>query len=591
MDIINSENKHCIIMGDMNMDFLRYNTHSKTNEYLDDIIAHGFLPVISIPTRVTTHTATLIDHIYTNRPSSIHTPGVILTDVSDHYGTVTLCSNKITSPNPSAQLKCVRYFSETNINSFNLKLNETNFEEVYQTNCPNKAYDAFMKLYKQIFEETFPLKNIRVNKKFIKQQPWVTNGLLTSGRRKQKLYLKKLKFPTDTNIKSYKTYLNIYNKTKQTLKRNYFNLTLEEHKFDMKKTWSILNQAIGKHTTKSQYPKSLKVNNIEVNNEQHIADTFNSYFTNIGQTTNHNVPLVDRSFKSYLPNPQLNSMFLEPVLPSTVIETIHKLKTKSSSGHDGISTKLIKSTIVNIINPITYIINKSFETGIVPMEMKIAKVIPIFKNNDQCQVKNYRPISLLPSFSKVLERLMYNKIVQYLNQNNILYKHQYGFRAKHSTIHPIIHLLNNCAEASNKKEAEYTIAILCDLSKAFDVISHKILIHKLNIYGIRGIVSKWLENYLSGRKQFVNINNKISMMSNITCGVPQGSILGPLLYLVYVNDISRSCDMNILSFADDTTAYISNIDLHTLHQEANIGINDLFTWFCANEIFSNQIPS
>jgi len=151
---------------------------------------------------------------------------------------------------------------------------------------------------------------------------------------------------------------------------------------------------------------------------------------------------------------------------------------------------------------------------------------------------------------------MYNKLVQFLNVNNLFFKHQYGFRAKHSTIHPILHLLNHCAEVNNKKDSEFTIAVLCDLSKAFDVISHDILLHKLNIYGIRGIVSEWIKDYLSDRKQYVNIDNNISSITNITCGVPQGSILGPLLYLLYVNDISQSCNMNIVSFADDTTVIV-----------------------------------
>jgi len=187
----------------------------------------------------------------------------------------------------------------------------------------------------------------------------------------------------------------------------------------MKKIWSILNQAIGKNKHTSNYPKSFNVNNSNITNKQLISEAFNTFFTNIGAQTNHNVPKVNTSFQQYLPNPLINSMFLEPVLPSTVIETINKLKTKSSFGHDGISTKLIKATIINIVHPLTYIINKSFESGIVPKDMKIAKVIPIFKNNDPSELKNYRPISLLSSFSKVLERLMYNKLVQFLNVNNL----------------------------------------------------------------------------------------------------------------------------------------------------------------------------
>jgi retron-type reverse transcriptase len=185
--------------------------------------------------------------------------------------------------------------------------------------------------------------------------------------------------------------------------------------------------------------------------------------------------------------------------------------------------------------------------------MKIAKVIPIYKASDPSLLKNYRPISLLPAFSKLLEKIMYDKLMSFLVSKNILYKHQYGFRSKHSTIHPILHFLNHCADANNKPQSEFTLAVLCDLSKAFDVIDHKILLHKLEAYGIRGIPNKWIENYLSNRQQYVQFENSKSSCQPINCGVPQGSILGPLLYLIYVNDIKNSCTSNILSFADDTT--------------------------------------
>ena len=161
--------------------------------------------------------------------------------------------------------------------------------------------------------------------------------------------------------------------------------------------------------------------------------------------------------------------------------------------------------------------------------MKIAKVIPIFKASDPQSIQNYRPISLLTSFSKLLEKIMYDRVITYLNSQNILYKHQYGFRSNHSTIHPIIHLLNHCAEHTNTNIPEYTLAVLCDLSKAFDVINHKILLKKLNVYGIRGIVNKWFASYLCDRSQLVDIDGNTSSSQSISCGVPQGSILGPLL--------------------------------------------------------------
>ena len=243
--------------------------------------------------------------------------------------------------------------------------------------------------------------------------------------------------------------------------------------------------------------------------------------------------------------------------------------------------------IYEIVQPITHILNRSFDTGIVPKEMKIAKVIPIYKAADPSLLKNYRPVSLLTAFSKLIEKLMFNKLISFLNSNSSLYKHQYGFRAKHSTVHPIIHLLNHCAECTNKTNPEFTLAIFCDLSKAFDVISHDILLHKLNSYGIRGIANKWFQSYLSDRSQYIELEGIHSSHMPIRCGVPQGSILGPLLYLIYVNDIYKSCDGNIVSFADDTTLYMSNSDLAQLFTDTNRQINELFSWFCANKLSLN----
>ncbi len=177
--------------------------------------------------------------------------------------------------------------------------------------------------------------------------------------------------------------------------------------------------------------------------------------------------------------------------------------------------------------------------------------------------------------------------MSFLSSHNILYKHQYGFRPKHSTIHPIIHLLNHCASASSQHDPEYTLAVFCDLSKAFDVIDHEILLKKLTNYGIRGTANDWFRSYLSDRIQYVEVEGNRSKTVPIHIGVPQGSILGPLLYLIYVNDIGNSCDGNILSYADDTTLYTSHTDVRQLYDNANAQINELYRWFCANKLSLN----
>ena len=329
------------------------------------------------------------------------------------------------------------------------------------------------------------------------------------------------------------------------------------------------------------------INNKSVNNKNEIAEGFNNFFANIGYNVNHNVPRADRDFTTYMPYHNAQSIFLSPLVPEDILSITNKFKQKTSYGADGVSTKLLTKTIDKIINPITHIINLTFETGIFPTDFKCAKVIPIFKAGDPSTLNNYRPISLLSSFSKIFEKAMYKKIMNFLVENNVLYRHQYGFRAKHSTIHPVLHLLNHCAEAINSSPSQLTLATFCDLSKAFDTISTDILLHKLNIYGIRGLANKWIESYLTNRTQYVNIDSHTSSCLPVRCGVPQGSILGPLLFLIYINDISASTTENILSFAEDTTIFLSDKDPEHLFHRANISLCAIFNWFRANKLSLN----
>ena len=585
MDRINSENKKGIIMGDVNVDLLKFGSHVKTNEYIENIFSRGFMPVITKPTRVTPSSATLIDHIYSNNISASSKSGIIINDVADHFGIFHIVKSKVSrSGNIST---CKRNITKTNTNKFNHLLEQANFDYISQIDCPNHAFKEFINIYKKNFELAFPLTRSRSNNKFLKREPWVTAGFLSSSRTKTKLLRKKLKSPSECNIKNYKTYVKEFNKLKRILKISYYKDSLESNKFDMKKTWNILKQAIGKSNDKSNFPHSFKINDESVTNRTSISESFNTYFSKIGWSTSQNVPLSSKHYRKYLTNSVTNSMFLEPIESDTVIEVTNKLKPKSSSGHDNISTKLLKLTIHNIHQPLTHIINRSFSTGIVPEDLKVAKVIPIYKSSDKSELKNYRPVSLLSAFSKILEKIMFNKVMAFLDSNNILYKHQYGFRAKHATIHPILHLLNNCAESYNKNPKEYTISIFCDLSKAFDVINHNILLDKLNIYGLRGIVNDWFSNYLSGRTQYVEIEGSQSNSCDIECGVPQGSILGPLLYLLYVNDIANSTSSKILSFADDTSLFLSHSNITELFRKANTDMHALFEWFCANRLSLN----
>ena len=248
----------------------------------------------------------------------------------------------------------------------------------------------------------------------------------------------------------------------------------------MKKTWTILNQALNKTNNKPR-PDSFNINSEYLTDKAKIATEFNKYFAEIGETISNNVTKTGTKYSNFLKHKIPHSFFFIPTDPGEILKITNKLKMKSSQGFDNLSTKLLKSTIDEILIPLTHIINLSMQSGTVPEKMKITKIIPIYKSGEKGIFNNYRPISLLPALSKIMEKNVANKLINYFNRYDLFYKHQYGFRKKHSTIHPIIHFLNHIANQKDISSKNITAAMFLDLSKAFDTISHKILLEKIGI--------------------------------------------------------------------------------------------------------------
>ena len=225
--------------------------------------------------------------------------------------------------------------------------------------------------------------------------------------------------------------------------------------------------------------------------------------------------------------------------------------------------------------------------GYTPSEFKIAKVVPVFKSGDKHDFNNYRPISLLSSFSKLMEKIVARQLVGFLNSHNLFYKHQYGFRANHNTSQPVLHFTDKFFNSLNQKPSATTLAIFIDLKKAFDTVDHKILLQKLEHYRIRGTSNLWFENYLSDRKQFVSINGVQSDTVSMICGVPQGSVLGPLLFLIFINDLPNATEFLTLLFADETTFQMSGVNINLLFENANLELEKASNWFRANKLTLN----
>ena len=282
------------------------------------------------------------------------------------------------------------------------------------------------------------------------------------------------------------------------------------------------------------------------------------------------------------------SLFLNPTDENEISNIIKLLKPKTSCGHDGISPKVLKKLYTGIISPVVHIINLSLSTGTIPMAMKLAKVVPIFKNSGSNEImKNYRPVSLLPVLSKVLERIIYNRLFEDLVKHKILHTSQYGFQPNLSTELAILELQERLINTLNNKEC--CVGVFMDLSKAFDTLDHDILLNKLEHYGIRGIAHDLFRDYLTGRSQYVSIDGVNSIQLPITCGVPQGSILGPLLFLIYINDLATvSKNAITVLFADDTNTIYKSHSYQNLKHIVTEDLQNLSDWFKANKLALNE---
>ena len=363
---------------------------------------------------------------------------------------------------------------------------------------------------------------------------------------------------------------------------------LLREKNKLNQIWKVYNELIGKAKSDKNKINSLLIDNEEISGKSNISNAFNEYFASIGNKLGENFT-NNGEFKNYLNNPNLNSIYLETISEEEIKKEISKLVNKKTPGNDDIPAWLVKLSSNFIAQPLSWIFNKSIENGHVPSQLKISKIIPIYKKGDKKCPSNYRPISLLSIFNKILEKLIYKRLYEFLNKFNILYNYQFGFRRNHSTMLALTELSTKIRELTESNN--YTIGIYLDLSKAFDTVNHDILIYKLNYYGIRGKALNWLISYLKNRQLTTYVNQTYSNLKISNIGVPQGSVLGPLLFLIYVNDIFKIIDPRsneeIRLFADDTNIFITNNSLNQTFKQAQLTLNKISNWFKNNQLTLN----
>ena len=425
---------------------------------------------------------------------------------------------------------------------------------------------------------------MKVKTQYRNRLPWLTEGLKLSIKHKNKLYCTSLKHPTEYNINTYKNYRNKLTSLLKKEENNFYQNQITSNKSNIRKVWAIIKNVINKNKSKKKSDQFIS-NNKKITNPSEIANGFNDYFVNHGPTLAAKITSEGLSYKSFMHNDRHMSFFVDPTNEAEIINIINHL-TEGAPGRDEIVARNLKCISDSIAYPLAQVANLSFQQGIFPEELKIAAVTPLYKAKDPMMFNNYRPISLISVFAKILERLMYIRLLKFINKNQIFNKHQFGFRDKHSTFMALIILIKNLVNAIDNGKC--AVGIFLDFQKAFDTVDHCILLDKLYFYGIRGQAFDWFSSYLHNRQQLVNYYGYESDLKTIKCGVPQGSILGPLLFLLYINDLPQVSEyfMPIL-FADDTNLFATGYNLNDIFSEINKEIANIYAWVKANKLSLN----
>ena len=357
-------------------------------------------------------------------------------------------------------------------------------------------------------------------------------------------------------------------------KSRHFQHTINNNSNDPKQLWKGVNLIRGKGS-KTTNITSLEVEEETITGDKNIAEALNSFFANVGS-----------SLSKELQYSTQNAFTFDEVSENDTLKLLCSLKESKSTGPDKINARLVKDSAEVICPTLTKIFNSSLQQGIFPEDLKNATISPIYKNGDKSDCSNYRPISVLSNVAKILEKIVYNQLISYINENNILTNSQFGFRKSHSTTTSLLKSTNKWL--LNIDKGLINGVLFLDLRKAFDTVDHKILIDKLKLYGITGNTLNWFISYLDKIYQTCKVNNVRSARKLIECGVPQGSNLGPLLFLLYVNDLPNCLDQAEPSmFADDTNISTSAGSVEKLETQLNIELDKIYRWLVANKLTLN----
>jgi len=582
-DFLNSE---VIITGDLNTNVGAIGYNSLVNALKTFCSVYDLKQIIKEPTRVCKTSKSTIDLILVSDFQKICQSGVINYGLSDHM--VTYCTRKVSKQqingHNTLNVRSLKHYSKE---LFCERLSAVNWFPVINCNDIDKAWLNFKTLFIGVLDSIAPAKTIRVKQR---SEPWFASEILNLIKLRDKALCDFNKTKTPSNFVLYKRLRNEVKAMVDKAKVDYYKDNLHKNKNNPKKLWQTIKQLGSSKNTKSKSSNiGLNIDGIVSFDKSAVATKFNTFFTTIASTLVNNLPTPIGNFgKQHIIDFYRNkgvtqdTFALSTVEVEDVCKMLREVNRSKATGLDNLPARFVSDAAEQIAPSISHIINISILQGKVPNELKLAKVTPLYKKGSKTETGNYRPVSVLSIISKVLERVVYNQIYEYIQINDLFYDLQSGFRKSYSTDTCLLNLTDHIKDEIDK--GNLCGMVMLDLQKAFDTVNHDILLIKLKALGFRNDVVQWMNSYLTGREQMVIVSGTKSDTAKITCGVPQGSILGPLLFLLYVNDMNAAVDCRLLLYADDSALLISGKDVANIESKLSEELRNVSNWLVDNKL-------
>jgi len=481
----------------------------------------------------------------------------------------------------------IRSMKNYTVDNFRRELLSKDWMSIIGCDSLCEAWNNFHKFFMDVLDEIAPIKTVRLKQR---TEPWFDAEIIDLiNRRDKKLFM----YKKSKDEALYKEFKILRNKTQAKIykaKVSFYSNKVEENKNKPKQLWQTLKslgiQAKGGSSTTNI---GLQIGNELCFDKAKVADTFNSFFTTVASTLVSKLPAPSGIFNEtkvknyYVDKGVVEDTFkLSSVSEDEVFKLLKNINVGKATGLDNLPAKFIRDGGPVIGSAFSHIINLSFYHGSLPNDLKSARVVPLYKKNSKTEPGNYRPVSILCVLSKIIERLVYNQLENYLISHSLLYELQSGFRTGFSTESCLIYLTDHIRRETDK--GNFTGMVLLDLQKAFDTVDHTILLYKLKAIGANQDTCKWFEAYLTNRSQVTDVGGCFSTEGKITCGVPQGSILGPLLFLIYVNDMSSAIRCKLLLYADDSALLVSGKDLNLIQNTLGDELENVSKWLVDNKL-------